>query len=268
MKIALDDEVSYFLRVHDFPCRAWYAGQPPQCSVCRKYGHRASDCPLSGLCRRCHQPRHLARKCWQAWGSVQPDTEVLVGGPLAPDDDSREYVPHSDDGAQSDDREMAFCDEEVDTKAALPQPRPLCSALAVSTSSSSASVSPALVSAVSPPPSSASVPASPDVHSSVPAVRASSAVASDIEPVISVASYSVPASRSLVVAHRNKIDSYLLSPLGDFSRDDVVPMSPARVTDFVSRVIDKNGLSISIWLVLFIKSSVSFVCYYKRARNL
>ena len=34
-----------------------YAGEPPQCSVCRKFGHRASDCPLSGL------SGHLAREC-------------------------------------------------------------------------------------------------------------------------------------------------------------------------------------------------------------
>ena len=42
MKIALDNEVPYFVRVHDFPCREWYAGQPPQCSACRRFVHRAS----------------------------------------------------------------------------------------------------------------------------------------------------------------------------------------------------------------------------------
>ena len=116
--------------------------------------------------------------------------------------------------------------------------------MSVSTSPSSASVSPALVSAVSTPPSSAPVPASPEVPSSVPAVPASCAVTSDSETVTSVAPSSVPLSRSLVVAHRDKIDSYLLSALGDFSRDDVIHMSPARVTDFVSHVIEKNGLSV------------------------
>ena len=148
----------------------------------------------------------------------------------------------------SDDGEMASGDEEVAAKAAPPQPRPLCSAHAVSTSPSSASVSPALVSAVSTPPSSTSVPASPDVPFSVSAVPGSSAawsaVTSDSEPVTSVASSSVPTSRSSVVARRDKIDSYLLSALGDFSRDDVVRMSPARVTDFVSGVIEENGLSV------------------------
>ena len=142
--------------------------------------------------------------------------------------------------------------------------------MSVSTSPSSASVPPALVSAVSTPPSSASVPASPEVPSSVPAVPASSAVTSDSEPVTSVASSSVPVSRSSVVAHRDKIDSYLLSALGVFSRDDVIRMSPARVTDFVSHVIEKNGLSVDSrqYMARFIKFSVSFVCNYKPARNL
>ena len=49
VKIALDSEVPYFVRVHDFPCRAWYAGQLPQCFVYRKFGHRASDCPQTGV---------------------------------------------------------------------------------------------------------------------------------------------------------------------------------------------------------------------------
>ena len=67
----------------------------------------------------------MARYCRQAWDSVHPGTEVLVGGPLARDDDSPEYVPHSDDGVSmaSDDGEMASGDEEVAAKAAPPQPR-------------------------------------------------------------------------------------------------------------------------------------------------
>ena len=124
VKIALDNEMPYFVRVHDFPCRAWYAGQPPQCSVYRKFSHRASDCPLSGLCRRCHQPGHLARECRQSWGSVHPDTEVLVGGPLARGDNSMEYVPHFYDGASmaSDDGKMASGDAGIAANAAPPQP--------------------------------------------------------------------------------------------------------------------------------------------------
>ena len=106
------------------------------------------------------------------------------------------------------------------------------------------------MSAVSTPPSSASVYASSDAVPAVPAsCSVSSAVTSDGEHVISVASCfspssSVPVSRSSVVAHRDKIDSYLLSALGNFSSDDVIRMSPARVTDFVSHVIEKQGLSV------------------------
>ena len=220
------------------------------------------------LCRLYHQPGHLARECRQAWGSVHPGTEVFVGDPLGPDVDSPKYGPHTDDddaSLASDDGEMASGDEEVAAKAAPPQPRPFCSApavstslfsvpvspVSVSTSPSSASVFPALVSSVSTAPSSAPVSASPDVSSSVSAVPASSAVSSavtsDSEPVTSVASRSspssVPVSRSSVVAHRDNIDSHLLSALRDFSRGDVIRMSPARITDFVSRVIE-NGLSV------------------------
>ena len=48
--------------------RVWYPRQPPQCSICREFGHRAPACPLSDLCRRCCQPGHMARECTQAWG--------------------------------------------------------------------------------------------------------------------------------------------------------------------------------------------------------
>ena len=203
MKIALDNEVPYFIRVHDFPCRAWNAGQPPQCSICRKFGHRASDCPLSQVCAG-------------VVISPPPQPRLLCSAPAV----------------------------STSSSSVSASPAKVSAPVSVSTSSSSASVSPALVSAVSTPPSSASVPASPDVSSSVPAVPASSAVTSDSKPVTSDAPSSVPVSRSSAVAHRDKIDSYLLSALGDFSRDDVVRMFPARVTDFVSHVIEKNDLSI------------------------
>ena len=57
----------------------------------------------------------MAWECRQAWGSVHPGTKVIIGGALARDNDSPEYVPHSDDGASmaSDDGEMASGDEEV-----------------------------------------------------------------------------------------------------------------------------------------------------------
>ena len=66
--IVLAQDIPSFVRVESCECRVWYPRQPPQCSICRKFGHRAPACPLSGLCRRYRQPGHVARECTQAWG--------------------------------------------------------------------------------------------------------------------------------------------------------------------------------------------------------
>ena len=74
-KVLLDRDIPQFTEIDGCNCRTWYPRQPPQCSICREFGHRAPACPLSGLCRRCHQPGHMARECTQAWGpppSVSP----------------------------------------------------------------------------------------------------------------------------------------------------------------------------------------------------
>ena len=68
VKILLARDIPSFVRVENCECRVWYPRQPPQCSICREFGHRAPACPLSGLCRRCRQPGHVARECTQAWG--------------------------------------------------------------------------------------------------------------------------------------------------------------------------------------------------------
>ena len=68
VKILLAQEIPCFVCVKDCDCRVWYPGQPSQCSICHESGHRALACPLSGLCRRCRQPGHMARECTQAWG--------------------------------------------------------------------------------------------------------------------------------------------------------------------------------------------------------
>ena len=49
-------------------------------------GHRAPTCPLSGRCRRCHKPGHVARECTQAWGP-SPST-VSTDFPVNNDDSS------------------------------------------------------------------------------------------------------------------------------------------------------------------------------------
>ena len=68
VKILLTQDIPCFVEVEGCNCRVWYPRKPAQCSICREFGHRAPACPLSGRCRRCHQPGHVARECTQAWG--------------------------------------------------------------------------------------------------------------------------------------------------------------------------------------------------------
>ena len=67
VKILLAQEIPFFVCAESCDCRVWYSGQPPQCSIYLESGHRSPACPLSGLCRRCRQPDHMARECTQAW---------------------------------------------------------------------------------------------------------------------------------------------------------------------------------------------------------
>ena len=67
-KVLLDRDTPQFVDADGCNCHVWYPRQPPQCSVCREFGHRAPACPLSGRCRHCHLPGHMARECTQAWG--------------------------------------------------------------------------------------------------------------------------------------------------------------------------------------------------------
>ena len=95
--MALDRDIPDFTSFGDSNCRVWYPRQLVCCIICRETGHRGPSCPFSGLCWRCRQPGqpgHLARECRQAWGAVDPGTEVLYDSILAPEDDgSSDYVP-------------------------------------------------------------------------------------------------------------------------------------------------------------------------------
>ena len=73
------------VRKHDIPrnividgvnCRVWYQGQPLVCDSCND-NHKATDCPLKGKCKRCHEAGHFVRNCskpaWYVPG--RPETE-------------------------------------------------------------------------------------------------------------------------------------------------------------------------------------------------
>ena len=48
------------LNVLGFVSHSSHPGQPVNCSICKTSGHLPQACPLSGLCRRCKQPGHVA----------------------------------------------------------------------------------------------------------------------------------------------------------------------------------------------------------------
>ena len=152
VRMSLSRDIPSTVNVAGFDCRVWYARQPPQCSICSKSGHRNRDCPLSGLCRRCRQPGHLAKECKQAWGSTRSAdsslevplderTEVLVSGSVDPIDESPDFVPSADE-ASFDECEMASGDEEVVAQAE-PSPPPRRPSITAS-SCSSVGVSPSV----------------------------------------------------------------------------------------------------------------------------
>ena len=61
--VTLEKDVPSSLRICGFNIRVWYRGQPQACAICHSYRHRVKECPLNGLCRRCHKPGHVAREC-------------------------------------------------------------------------------------------------------------------------------------------------------------------------------------------------------------
>ena len=79
--MSVNDPVPSVVKVHDLESRVWCPGQPAFCSVCRSTGLLPRACPLSGLCRRCKQPAHVARECGQAWGQPRPSSSASVPSP-------------------------------------------------------------------------------------------------------------------------------------------------------------------------------------------
>ena len=73
VKMTITSPIPVNLRVLRFPCRVFYKDQSMSCYICKK-SHRAAECPLRDVCRRCRQPGHFAKDC----------TNVPVPAPAAP----------------------------------------------------------------------------------------------------------------------------------------------------------------------------------------
>ena len=95
VKILLAQDIPSFVRAENCECRVWYPRQPPQCSICRKFSHRAPTCPLSGLCRHCRQPGLVARECTQAWGPSVSVFSPASDGSSDESDHTMEQSSHS-----------------------------------------------------------------------------------------------------------------------------------------------------------------------------
>ena len=68
VRMVLEFDIPHFIYIWGIRCKVWYKGQPVDCDVCRKNGHKASSCPDKGKCLRCHESGHFARNCPNPWG--------------------------------------------------------------------------------------------------------------------------------------------------------------------------------------------------------
>lgn len=132
-RMSLTSDIPVNLRVLRYPIRVFYRNQPMSCFICKDSSHRASDCPLRDVCRRCRQPGHYARDCTNAWGtsppagSDPPAAAPLTAAPPVPAVSSSpdpptvpSVAPPSPDDDMSDDsvsdamsEDIASGDEEV-----------------------------------------------------------------------------------------------------------------------------------------------------------
>ena len=151
--MSVNDPVPSVVNAHGFECRVWYPGQPAFCSVCRSSDHLSRACPLSGLCRRCNQPGHVARESVRAWGQRRPPAPVA-----------------SDPGVSSEEEDLSSVSSEV-AKPTLPVPSTTVSAPVSFVTAVSAPVSSVL-------PVSSSVPSLSPLSIPVPSVSANVPVSS------------------------------------------------------------------------------------------
>ena len=213
LEMALDRDIPYLISFGDSNSRVWYPRQPVYYVICRETAHRGPSCPLSGLCRRCRQPGHLARECRQAWGAVDPGTEALYDSTIAAEDDgsSDNVSPEEDcseasEGVEED--QLMSGDEEVVTSAAPPPPP--------SAPVPDVPIAPPVLSPVSDSPASVPSPVS-DVKASLPTAPLVSSAVPPASPV-SVSPDAVPSpgpsiSASDAVSAPPRVSSVASSPV-------------------------------------------------------
>ena len=107
VKVTLESDIPSTVHIRGFDCRVWYQGQPQACAVCRSYRHRVRECPLNGLCRRCHQAGHVARECREPRRPSNVHHE-----PLSVLVDSSEVVESND---ETNEVEFESCEESDDS---------------------------------------------------------------------------------------------------------------------------------------------------------
>ena len=168
VKMTVTTAVPSILRVLRFPCRVYYKDQPMSCYICKK-SHRASNCPLRDVCRRCRQPGHFAKDCTVSDPAPAPAADppapaapsdsapaTAAPAPAAPPDQNvsspdadPDYVPPADEelsSAPSSDEmsgDPASGDEEVAAQSTSAS-HPRSSSLPSSVPSSPASPAPAV----------------------------------------------------------------------------------------------------------------------------
>lgn len=76
VQMVIRKEILQFIAIRGVRCKVWYRGQPLQCGMCRKMGHRSVECPLKGKCFKCQKEGHLARDCNVTAGTPAEVVEV------------------------------------------------------------------------------------------------------------------------------------------------------------------------------------------------